>query len=64
MAVIAFYGTLYLFVKMVSPKSKKVEVIAAPHTPQGDEIPSPDSAAFGEWIAAPGNIERLLDSAK
>lgn len=56
-----FYFTVYALVK-VWPSKKKAPVaavVAAPAAASG-EIPSVDSAEFGEWIAAPGNIEKLL----
>ena len=33
---------------------------AAPVAASGDAVPSPDSAEFGDWLAQPGSIEKLL----
>jgi hypothetical protein len=59
-----FYSTLYLFSKLFSSKKKAVEAGSHHHHHSGasDAIPSVDSPAFSEWIAAPGNVEKLLSS--
>lgn len=60
LAIIGFYFTVYGIAK-VWPSKKKVAAVetAAVSAPSGD-IPSVDSPEFGEWIAAPGSIEKLL----
>ena len=68
MAIIGFYGTLFLTYKLISSCGKKKEepkaVIAATPAAGSDEIPSVDSPAFETWVSTPGNIEKFFDGCK
>mmetsp|Transcript_11912 Transcript_11912/g.23492 ORF Transcript_11912/g.23492 Transcript_11912/m.23492 type:complete len:107 (+) Transcript_11912:40-360(+) len=59
LAVIGFYFSLFAISKML-PSKKKVETVAAPVVASTGDIPSVESPEFGEWISAPGNIEKML----
>jgi hypothetical protein len=61
LGVMGFYTALYLVVKLL-PKSKKAPE-AAPVASSNTEMPSVDSAEFGEWVGKDGNIEKLIASA-
>lgn len=71
LAVMGLYAGLYVFSKLVGAITgggKKAAITAhvdhhAPVATTGDAIPSPDSPDFGDWIAQPGSIEKLLGSA-
>lgn len=61
LGIMGFYFTLYTLVKIWPSKKKApVAAVAAPAASASGDIPSVDSAEFGDWIAAPGNIEKLL----
>ena len=65
-----FYGGLYFVSKIlgaVTGGSKKAPAIAAPaahgHASSSSaDIPSVDSPAFGDWLAAPGNVDKFVAS--
>lgn len=70
LAVMGLYAGLYVVAKLVGAVTgggKKAVAVVEHHAPvaavSGDAIPSPDSAEFGDWIAQPGSIEKLLESA-
>jgi hypothetical protein len=65
-----FYSGLYVFSKLVGAvtggKKKAAPALTAnshshSHASSG-EIPSVDTPAFAEWIAAPGNMEKFIES--
>ena len=65
-----FYTGLYVFSKIVGAatggKKTPVPVLAAvshDHAAVSGDIPSVDAPAFAEWIAAPGNMEKFIESA-
>lgn len=65
MGIIGFYFGVYLFSKVLSLGSSTKKAPAAitheaPKHTSGDEIPSVDSAEFGEWLGKEGSIEKLL----
>jgi hypothetical protein len=61
MLIIGGYFGLYLFSKLFSGKKKDSAVpVAASSGASEGAIPSVDSPAFADWLAAPGNIEKAL----
>jgi hypothetical protein len=58
---IGFYTGLFLLYKVFSKKSKPE--VAAPAGVSGGDMPSADSAEFGEWLGKEGNVEKLFSSA-
>lgn len=68
LAIIGFYSTLFLVAKVWPSKKKPVAQVEAPvpvaaastASASGDDIPSIESPEFGDWISAPGNIEKLI----
>jgi hypothetical protein len=56
-----FYAGLYVLYKVFSKKSKPE--VAAPAAVSGGDMPSSDSAEFGEWLGKEGNVEKLFSSA-
>lgn len=60
LGILGFYGSLYLFSKLLFGGKKKA--IEAPAVSSGDEIPSADSPAFGDWLGQEGSVEKLLGS--
>jgi hypothetical protein len=59
---IAGYFGLYLFVKML-PKGAAAPAPAASAPTTDGNMPSVDSAEFGEWVGQEGNLEKLIASA-
>jgi hypothetical protein len=59
MGVLGFYFSLFLISKLIPSKPKPVVEAAVATTSQGD-VPSVEDPAFGEWISAPGNIEKMF----
>ena len=62
MGYLGFYLGLYAFVKMLPGGSAKPAPVAAAVATGGD-MPSADSAEFGEWVGQEGNLEKLINSA-
>ena len=59
---IGLYFGLYIINKMLT-KSKEVPAAAAASSSADGEMPSADSAEFGEWIAQEGNMEKMFSMA-
>jgi len=65
-----FYGGLYfvskIFGAITGGSKKKAPAIAAPaahgHASSSADIPSVDSPTFGDWLAAPGNVDKFVAS--
>ena len=65
-----FYGGLYVVSKVLGALTggKKVPAITAHAAVHGGsstagDIPTVDSPAFADWLAAPGNMEKFIESA-
>ena len=56
------YAGIIVIVKLI-PSGKKAAPAITASVPDSGEIPSVDAPNFGDWLAAPGNIEKLLGSA-
>jgi len=60
---LGFYFGLYAFVKMLpGGKAKPAAPVQAAVSSRGD-MPSAESAEFGEWVGQEGNLEKLINSA-
>lgn len=59
MGYIGLYTGLYLVSKML-PKSAAPPT--APVVASSGDMPSADSAEFGEWIGQEGNLEKLFSA--
>jgi len=59
---LGFYAGLYAFVKML-PGGKAKPAAPAAAVSSGGDMPSAESAEFGEWVGQEGNLEKLINSA-
>ena len=60
---IGLYFGLY-FLNKLRPKGKAEPALAAPAAgSSGGDMPSADSAEFGDWVAQEGNLEKLFSMA-
>ena len=64
LVIIGGYFSLYLFSKLIFGGKKKAAPAAvtanASSSSADGEVPSVDSAAFGDWLAKDGNIEKYM----
>lgn len=59
---IGLYFGLY-FLNKLRPKGKAEPAPAVAAASSGGDMPSAESAEFGEWVAQEGNLEKLFSMA-
>eukprot|EP01040_Poterioochromonas_malhamensis_P010056 gene10056-10930_t len=61
LGIAGFYVSLYLLSKLIfGGKKKDEQTVAAVVKTADGEIPAVDSAEFGDWLSADGNLEKLF----
>ena len=62
MGIIGFYTTVYMFSKLFSGGKKAPAPVAAAAATSSGDMPSADSAEFGDWLSKENNFEKIFES--